>query len=565
MAGLLLYACKPSAKLSSTAGDKSPDAKTQLIIDNLYIEGCKERMAMRLDIAEGLFLQAGKLDPHNIPVKYELARIYRYGDSLSAAIKLAKECVEADPKNEWYHMAYIEGLHMNHQFAQAADAYDRLVKIYPEKNELAESMAIEYALAGNYAKSFKIYDELEKRFGTNETYTLNKIKLLREQKKFADAETELKKLLDSNPQEPRYYTFLAEYYEDLNQYEKAKVIYDKLLQVDPNNPMAHLALANYYKETGKPEQSHSELKTAFSNPDMDINVKCEILRSYFSISEEHPEYREKALELSTIFLKVNPTSPLAHSFYADYLIRDNKDKEARDHYLIAANYDKNHKEIWEQLLRVEEHLRQFDSIEHHSYTAMELFPSQPIFYFYNGEANFRLRNYKKAVSSLNDGLEFVYNDKSLMLNFFIVLGDAYHYLNDNEKSDKSFDDALKVDPDNAYVLNNYGYYLSLRKEKLDKAEKYSRRSIELKPNEPNYLDTYGWILYQQGKYKEAEEQLAAAVKLWKKDYNILEHYGDVLFKLGRTEEALKWWTLAKDTGGTSEALLKKISEGKLND
>ncbi|MGZ4037109.1 MAG: hypothetical protein ACXVPQ_04725, partial [Bacteroidia bacterium] len=44
MAGLLLYACKPSAKLSSTAGDKSPDAKTQLIIDNLYIEGCKERM-----------------------------------------------------------------------------------------------------------------------------------------------------------------------------------------------------------------------------------------------------------------------------------------------------------------------------------------------------------------------------------------------------------------------------------------------------------------------------------------------------------------------------------------
>lgn len=564
--GLSICGCKsPQAVSSKSAGDKGPDEKLQIIIDNTFIEGCKERMALRFDRAEGLFLQVQRMDPSNIPARYELSRIYRYSGNLALSIKLAKECVDAQPKNEWYHIAYIEGLHQNHQYAQAADAYEKLLKLYPEKTELYESMAIEYALAGNFSKSFKIYDDLEKRMGVNETYSMNKIKLLREQKKFPEAETELKKLIDSNSGEPRYYTYLAEYYEDMNQYEKAKAIYDKILTIDPGNPMVHLALANYYKEQNKPEESHEQLKIAFANPDMDINVKCEILRSYFSLSEEHPEYRGKAFELSSIFLKANPNSPLSHSFYADYLIRDDKDKEARDQYLIAANLDKNHKEIWEQLIKVEEHMNQFDSVERHSATAMELFPSQALFYFYNGEANFRLHQYKKAAESLNNGLEFVYKDRSLMLGFFSLLGDAYHYMGDNERSDKAFEDALKVDPDNAYVLNNYSYYLSLRKENLEKAERFAKRSNEIEPNTATYLDTYGWVLYQEGKYKEAEEQLSAAIKIRKKNPNILEHYGDVMYRLGKTEDAVKWWNASKEAGGSSETLLKKINDKKLND
>jgi Tfp pilus assembly protein PilF len=145
------------------------------------------------------------------------------------------------------------------------------------------------------------------------------------------------------------------------------------------------------------------------------------------------------------------------------------------------------------------------------------------------------------------------------------MGDACFYLKDYAKSDKAFDDALKINADNTYVLNNYSYYLSLRSENLDKAEKLSRKANELAPNNRNYMDTYGWILYQQNKYKEAEEWLSAAAKIGPPKADIIEHYGDVLYKLNKTEEALTQWDLAKRAGGNSEALLSKIRTKKLND
>ena len=41
-----------------------------------------------------------------------------------------------------------------------------------------------------------------------------------------------------------------------------------------------------------------------------------------------------------------------------------------------------------------------------------------------------------------------------------------------------------------------------------------------------------------------------------------EHYGDIMFQLGDTDTALKNWKKAKDNGGDSPILEKKINEKK---
>ena len=124
---------------------------------------------------------------------------------------------------------------------------------------------------------------------------------------------------------------------------------------------------------------------------------------------------------------------------------------------------------------------------------------------------------------------------------------------------------MKIDSDNTFALNQYAYYLSLRKENLEKAEKLAKKANDLLPENRKYMDTYGWILFQERKYREAELWLGGAAKLGPKDQTILEHYGDVLFRLNKTNEALKFWEDAKAAGGNSELLLKKIKEKKLND
>jgi tetratricopeptide (TPR) repeat protein len=558
-----MMSCKSGKQTSTSAGkSKGLSEKQQADFAYHFIDGCKERMKGNLEIAENLFKECLKLDPSSSAAKYELGSIYKFNGLYDSAIDFAKQCANDEPKNEWYQLLYIECLHNKNQYAQAADIYARLIKNYPNRSEFYEGLAAEYMYGGNYEKSYKTYDELEKKFGQNEAFTLNKIKLLRQLKKNNEVEEEFKKLIKSNPTEARFYTYLAEFYQDTHQNDKAMDTYKEILKIDPSNPMVHLALADYYKSQGDQINFYKEVLIAFENPDLDLDIKLKILGSYFEMSENNPELKKQATKLCDIALKIHPASADVHGFHADMLLRDKKLKEAEAEYDTSLKLDKSRYDVWSQIMYVQSELNDYQGLEKSSNEAMELFPNQPVSFYFNGIANIQLKNFNKAIESLNDGIEFVYDNKPLQIEFYSDLGTAYNTIKEYVKSDKAFDDALKVDPDNASVLNNYAYFMSLRKEKLEKAEKFSKRSNELSPNNRSYIDTYGWILYQQEKYKEAELWLSRAVKIGSKG-TIAEHYGDVLYKLDRKEEALKYWQEAKTTGGGSEFLDKKIADKKL--
>src|SRR5690606_926667 len=118
---------------------------------------------------------------------------------------------------------------------------------------------------------------------------------------------------------------------------------------------------------------------------------------------------------------------------------------------------------------------------------------------------------------------------------------------------------------NLSVLNNYSYYLSLEKRDLDKAEQMSGITIKAEPMNPTFLDTYGWVLYEQGSYVMAKIYIEKAIEYNDEDPSaeVFEHYGDVLYKTGDKEKALQQWKKAKDLGNDSAELAKKIETGAL--
>ncbi|MCU0354765.1 MAG: tetratricopeptide repeat protein [Cytophagales bacterium] len=143
-----------------------------------------------------------------------------------------------------------------------------------------------------------------------------------------------------------------------------------------------------------------------------------------------------------------------------------------------------------------------------------------------------------------------------------MLGDAYNGNGEYERSDAAYEAVLANDPDNAAVLNNYSYFLSLRKQKLEKARQMSKRLVELHPDNASYLDTHAWVLYMLKDYKEARKHLEVAAKSGDNG-TILEHYGDVLYKLGEAEKAVEMWMRAKKAGETTDTIDKKIAQRKL--
>jgi tetratricopeptide (TPR) repeat protein len=565
---ILFTGCKAKKASQAPAPAASPkegSSMNRVMFDLKYVDACTARMKGNLQEALKLFNECAVLDPANPAVKYELGTIYKLLGVNDQALANAKACASADPKNEWYQLLLVECYNATKQYGQAVKVREALVKNFPDNTEFREDLAIAYSITGQYDKALGIYNDLERAYGTNEQITINKVKLLKQSKKLKDIESELIKLSESNKSESRYYSYLADFYMENGELEKAKKNYDKILSVDPGNPLVNLALHDYYSAQGKNEEAFEHLKKAFQNPDLDVVTKSGIVTSFYKRSLEISDAKAKSqgMALAQIMIQVHPGSPEANSIYGDFLMLDNQPQNALPYYYQAARNDLRDYVTWGKLLTTEYELSKYDSLERHSARAIELFPSQPGNYLYNGIANIQLKNYKKAVLAFKDGLEFVVDNKTLLLDFYRSLGDASYYAKDYAQSDKAYENALKIDPDNTYVLNNYAYFLSLRNESLDKAEKLSRRTIELKPNDRNYMDTYGWILYQQKKYKEAEEWLANAARSGPNNPNILEHYGDVLYRLNKVDEALRQWNAAKQAGGNSESLLKKIRDKKL--
>ncbi|MCW8898032.1 MAG: tetratricopeptide repeat protein [Flavobacteriales bacterium] len=565
---IFLVACN-SQKDTVSSKQKTKEAtvlneKQKLELDFLFHEANKQRLLGNYEQALVIYSKCVKINPNQPFFHYELANLYNMANQQQIALQYAEKAVQLDPNNKWYRLQYAQSLQESGDTESAIKQYHKLIELEPENVDLYFDLARMQLYSEKYKDALINLDEIEKRIGISEEIIRQKEKIYIKLNDIESAAAEVQKLIDAYPDEIHYKGLLADLYLANEMPEKAFAIYQKILEKDPQNPYAHLSLYDYYKAKNENEKALEEAKLAFQSPNLDIDTKVQILLSYYSLSDKSATLKKEAFELNKILIKTHPEEAKAYTIYADFLLRENKLEGAKENYLKAIEFDNSRYPIWNQLLFLQSELNDKEGLERDSKRAVELFPNQPIPYLFYGVIQLENKNYKEATEYLEIGKDYVIDNPLLKTQFYATLGDAYNSMKLYEKSDAAYEKALKIDGKNIHVLNNYSYFLSLRGEKLEHAEKLSALCNELEPNQPNYLDTYAWILYKQGKYVQAKEWLEKAVSVGgDKSAVILEHLGDVLYQLNQPEEAMKYWNKAKESGEGSEWLDKKIAEGKL--
>lgn len=99
---------------------------------------------------------------------------------------------------------------------------------------------------------------------------------------------------------------------------------------------------------------------------------------------------------------------------------------------------------------------------------------------------------------------------------------------------------LEKNPDDANALNALGFTLADRAVRLDEAKALLERAMQLKPNDPAILDSWGWLQYRLGRLDQAAIYLQRAYKLIE-DPEIAAHLGEVLWEQGKRAEARRIW------------------------
>ncbi|MBI3260362.1 MAG: tetratricopeptide repeat protein, partial [Ignavibacteriae bacterium] len=145
---------------------------------------------------------------------------------------------------------------------------------------------------------------------------------------------------------------------------------------------------------------------------------------------------------------------------------------------------------------------------------------------------------------------------------WVQLGIIYDHLKLIDSSDVSYENALKIDPDNAVINNNYAYSLSVRGKQLDRALSMAETAVKIQPENVSYRDTYAWVHYQLGNYKEALDNLLKATGNADVSATILEHLGDAYLKNGSAEQAIAAYKKALEKSPERHSLLERLKELK---
>jgi Flp pilus assembly protein TadD len=144
--------------------------------------------------------------------------------------------------------------------------------------------------------------------------------------------------------------------------------------------------------------------------------------------------------------------------------------------------------------------------------------------------------------------------------FFFWYAAANERIGQYERAEELFYRCLELDPDNPEVYNYLAYMWAELGVHLEKAEKYSQRALAARPDSPAFIDTLGWIYYQQERYDEAYAEIKRAAEMLPDDPVILDHLGDIYHALGQLENAQAQWLRAFQADPENEGLRQKLAD-----
>ena len=151
------------------------------------------------------------------------------------------------------------------------------------------------------------------------------------------------------------------------------------------------------------------------------------------------------------------------------------------------------------------------------------------------------KEYKEAIKYYTKIIETLDDNSEIKKDLLYRRGGSFERIGEYTKADRDLLQSIKINPNDAYVLNYLAYSWLERDFKINEAIKMLEKAYSLKNNDPYIIDSIGWAYYLINDFPKAEKFLKRAVELMPHDPIVNDHYGDILWKLDRKIQARYFW------------------------
>jgi len=535
--------------------------------DYYFYEGIRQKDNQQFDQALETFRMCLSIDSLDAGAQSEAGILYALIGFNEQAISSLEKAIRIDPSNWWYNVRLITMYSEQKNWKRAIEITNNLQKIYPNKEEVYTMLSSFYKETKEYDKAIAAYDRLESLNGINESSSFEKFQLYILLNKPQKGVAEIDKLVNKYPSETRYKVLRGDIFMQQKMPAKAFEIYQNVLKDDPDNPYVYVSLSEYYKSVNLPDKAMESIVSALKSDQLDVETKVSVLGQYV---EKLAHDSTKIVETESLFKLLVDRYPMeeqVHGYYAVFLQYQQRNAEALSELETMININPKNEQTWLRIIQLYIGDKNYKKILTTTTSAIENLPKLPVWYFYKGIAQYQLADYRAALASYQKGLPLITVEQAdLKSDFYAQIADIYYKFEKKDSAFVNYEASLAFNPKNIMVMNNYAYYLSLEKSDLKKAERMSSKTVELEPKNSTYLDTYAWILYQEGNYSLAKFYIERAIdNLPKNDDSgvVLEHYGDILWMNSKDAKddakALEMWQKSYDSGNKTDSLKEKIA------
>lgn len=559
--GTLVFSC------SLFARSPRADAKNKKTLPRaeqaslFYLEGIKSNVLEGDSArAKAWFKKVLEIDSTHSPSLYELASLTAL-DQPEEALQYSLKANAIDTTNTWYKMQLGRLLIATQRYDSALTLYDQLIRMNPNDPDNYRLKALLYDQLGQPEKALEVLETAENRFGIIELLASHKLQLLLNTQQFDRAMAEARMLVETFPYNEDNYVVLAELYAMMNMNNLAQENYDKALSINPNSMRALASLNDFYKRQNDNVRFLETASKLFRLKEFPLETKLKFYEELF----QNPSFvRNNFIQMGELVRTLAITYPedlRTLDLYARYLIAGGSIEQALQLYKSHVTDSIPQKQIFNDIIGMEAYLKRADSVDKYTTIALERFPEDAELRLQKASVTaYMLEKPQEAIPLFEEALKYAKTD-SLRSVIYGAIGDNYHTLGDDRKCFKAYNKGMKLDTTNVSIYNNYSYFLSLRNERLDKALEWAQKAVRLDPNNPTFLDTYAWVLYQLGRYEEARIPMRQAISL-DSDNNkeLYVHYGDILYKLGDRYMASYYWKKALENGYDAQEIENRLKQ-----
>lgn len=408
---------------------KEEDNTTTTEIEDFFYKAIEQRAVENYDKAIEYIEKCIELAPENDVFYYELGKnktdLKRYFEAEQAFLK----ATELNANERWYWNGLYEVYYQNKDYKKAIEVAKKITVFAPN---FKENLVLLYIFTNQKEKALQQINEIEKEGVLSSKVSFYKKQLLKTTINTNHKETDLLQAIKQEPKKEENYINLMLFYSKSNQENKAIEIAEKLAKEIPKSEWSYISLFKFYLNKNEDEKAIEALFKVLENETINIKIKHKLFNELLIFSANSPikiNVLEKAIAILSTDKTINVNKEVAKFYFT-------KNNYTKTIFFLEKILAENPND-WESIVLLLETLsltNDYEVLANRAIIFIDSFPTQPQLYFYAGYANYKQNNNKEAIRYLEEGIDFLIENKPLEIQFNELLATLYTAEKNTKKS-----------------------------------------------------------------------------------------------------------------------------------